>query len=106
MKVRSSIKKMCQHCYIVRRGKKAYVYCTKTPKHKQRQGFHTSACPCCEASGAKLHLTAPSVTMPGTIYNSNIAIQTVSVPSIKYVAENGIKSVWESVWAKFMSSRV
>ena len=41
MKVRSSIKAICKHCYIVRRGKIRYVYCKKTAKHKQRQGFHT-----------------------------------------------------------------
>lgn len=32
---------MCKHCYIVKRGKIRYVYCKETPKHKQRQGFHT-----------------------------------------------------------------
>jgi len=41
MKVRSSIKAICKHCYIVRRGKIRYVYCKKTAKHKQRQGYHT-----------------------------------------------------------------
>lgn len=34
---------MCKDCYIVRRGKTRFVYCKSTPKHKQRQGFHTSA---------------------------------------------------------------
>ena len=43
MKVRSSIKTFCKYCYIVRRGKVNYVYCKVTPKHKQRQGFHTSS---------------------------------------------------------------
>jgi ribosomal protein L36 len=42
MKVRSSIKAMCKNCYIVRRGKTRFVYCKVNPKHKQRQGFHTS----------------------------------------------------------------
>ena len=32
---------MCKHCYRVRRGKRHYIYCKQTPKHKQRQGFHT-----------------------------------------------------------------
>jgi ribosomal protein L36 len=41
MKVRSSIKAMCKNCYIVKRGKTRYVYCTSVPKHKQRQGYHT-----------------------------------------------------------------
>ncbi|RJP44331.1 50S ribosomal protein L36 [Candidatus Parcubacteria bacterium] len=37
MKVRSSIKKRCNACKIVRRHGKLYVVC-KNPKHKQRQG--------------------------------------------------------------------
>lgn len=43
MKVKSSIKKRCEHCYIVKRkntkGKTIiYVYCKRNPRHKQRQG--------------------------------------------------------------------
>jgi len=45
MKVRSSVKKLCEGCKSVRRkrrGKhgKGYVYiiCSLNPKHKQRQG--------------------------------------------------------------------
>ena len=37
MKVRSSIKTMCQNCKIVKRSGNLYVIC-KNPKHKQRQG--------------------------------------------------------------------
>ncbi len=37
MKVRSSVKKICDHCQLVRRGGKLMVIC-KNPKHKQRQG--------------------------------------------------------------------
>jgi ribosomal protein L36 len=50
MKVRSAIRTMCKHCYVVRRGKTRYVYCKKHPKHKQRQGYHThsAACGCGE----------------------------------------------------------
>uniref|UniRef100_M4C3B2 Ribosomal protein n=1 Tax=Hyaloperonospora arabidopsidis (strain Emoy2) TaxID=559515 RepID=M4C3B2_HYAAE len=43
MKVRSSVKRMCDGCKIVRRRKKVYVICDRSPKHKQRQGFHTTA---------------------------------------------------------------
>ena len=50
MKVRSAIKAMCKHCYVVRRGKIRYVKCKKNPKHKQRQGYHTSAPSLAEAS--------------------------------------------------------
>ncbi|EME89085.1 uncharacterized protein MYCFIDRAFT_19430, partial [Pseudocercospora fijiensis CIRAD86] len=38
MKVRSSVKKLCEGCKSVRRKKGKYVYiiCSKNPKHKQR----------------------------------------------------------------------
>ncbi|MEK7451386.1 MAG: 50S ribosomal protein L36 [Patescibacteria group bacterium] len=38
MKVRSSVKKICQNCKTVRRCGRIYVICKKNPKHKQRQG--------------------------------------------------------------------
>ncbi|MFH1392139.1 MAG: 50S ribosomal protein L36 [bacterium] len=37
MKVRSSVKKICQKCKIVRRKGRVYIICSN-PKHKQRQG--------------------------------------------------------------------
>jgi large subunit ribosomal protein L36 len=37
MKVRSSVKRICENCKIVRRQGKVYVICTN-PRHKQRQG--------------------------------------------------------------------
>lgn len=37
-KVVSSVKRRCESCVIVRKGKRIYVYCDKHPKHKQRQG--------------------------------------------------------------------
>jgi large subunit ribosomal protein L36 len=37
MKIRSSVKKMCDNCKIIRRHGKVRVIC-KNPKHKQRQG--------------------------------------------------------------------
>jgi len=38
MKVRTSVKKICEHCRIVRRQGKVLVICPRNPKHKQRQG--------------------------------------------------------------------
>jgi large subunit ribosomal protein L36 len=38
MKVRSSVKRICESCKIVRRRGKVYVICKSNPKHKQRQG--------------------------------------------------------------------
>lgn len=38
MKVRSSVKKMCENCKIIRRKGIVHVICKKNSKHKQRQG--------------------------------------------------------------------
>ncbi|MCR4429140.1 MAG: 50S ribosomal protein L36 [Caldiserica bacterium] len=37
MKVRPSVKKICEKCKIIKREKKVMVIC-ENPKHKQRQG--------------------------------------------------------------------
>ena len=37
MKVRSSVKKICDQCQIIKRKGRVTVIC-KNPKHKQRQG--------------------------------------------------------------------
>jgi large subunit ribosomal protein L36 len=38
MKVKASVKKICEFCQIVKRKGRVYVICKKNPKHKQRQG--------------------------------------------------------------------
>ncbi|QJC31040.1 50S ribosomal protein L36 [Enterobacteriaceae endosymbiont of Macroplea appendiculata] len=38
MKVRTSVKKLCRNCKIIRRNRIVYVVCNVDPKHKQRQG--------------------------------------------------------------------
>ena len=37
MKVRASIKQICEECKIIRRMGRIYVSCKKEPSHKQRQ---------------------------------------------------------------------
>ena len=37
MKVRSSVKKMCEKCRVIRRNGCVMIIC-ENPKHKQRQG--------------------------------------------------------------------
>ena len=37
MKVKSSVKRICANCKIIRRNRVVRVICTN-PKHKQRQG--------------------------------------------------------------------
>jgi ribosomal protein L36 len=43
MKVRSSLRKICEQCKTVKRGRKNFVICKANPRHKQRQGFATLA---------------------------------------------------------------
>lgn len=38
MKVRSSVKPICEHCKVVRRRGVIRIMCKRNPKHKQRQG--------------------------------------------------------------------
>ncbi len=38
MKVRTSVKKMCNDCRIIKRHRVVRVICKKNAKHKQRQG--------------------------------------------------------------------
>ena len=38
MKVRPSVKPMCEHCKIIKRHGRVMVICPANPKQKQRQG--------------------------------------------------------------------
>ncbi|KAF9983306.1 hypothetical protein BGZ75_005227 [Mortierella antarctica] len=38
MKVRASVKKICEGCSSVKRRGKVFIICSKNQKHKQRQG--------------------------------------------------------------------
>jgi len=38
MKVRASVKRICESCKIVRRRGVVFVVCKSDPRHKQRQG--------------------------------------------------------------------
>lgn len=38
MKVRASVKRMCETCKIIRRKRVIRVICSSNPRHKQRQG--------------------------------------------------------------------
>ncbi|MEK9658121.1 MAG: 50S ribosomal protein L36 [bacterium] len=37
MKVRASVKAMCEHCRIIKRKGRIWVLCKVNPKHKQKQ---------------------------------------------------------------------
>jgi len=38
VKVRSSVRPICEHCKVIRRRGVVRVICKRNPKHKQRQG--------------------------------------------------------------------
>ena len=38
MKVRPSVKPMCEKCKVIKRNGKVMVICSKSAKHKHRQG--------------------------------------------------------------------
>jgi large subunit ribosomal protein L36 len=38
MKVKPSVKKICDRCKIIRRRGRILVICSSNPRHKQRQG--------------------------------------------------------------------
>ena len=38
VKVRTSVKPICEHCKVVKRSGVTRIICKRNPKHKQRQG--------------------------------------------------------------------
>jgi large subunit ribosomal protein L36 len=38
LKVRTSVKPVCEHCRVIKRRGVIRVICKRSPKHKQRQG--------------------------------------------------------------------
>jgi ribosomal protein L36 len=73
MKVRSSIKKMCSSCRIVRREGRNYVYCDKHPRHKQRQGFATMSI---QPSSSSLFLSSNGCTNACCAHMASISISS------------------------------
>mmetsp|Transcript_7387 Transcript_7387/g.26292 ORF Transcript_7387/g.26292 Transcript_7387/m.26292 type:complete len:105 (+) Transcript_7387:151-465(+) len=52
MRVKASVKRMCEACKVVRRRRRVYIVCKANPKHKQRQGYHTFAIDSIDAEDA------------------------------------------------------
>lgn len=61
MKVRASVKKLCEFCKTVKRRGRVYVICSANPKHKQRQGYSTLAY---EASASSVPSASISKQLP------------------------------------------
>ena len=110
MKVKSAIRAICKHCYVVRRGKTRFVYCKKNPRHKQRQGFHTHVCSqqCCESIvGLENDLMQLSLSKPVSLetvlpmivnpLDGNTVAVAGSKKPIKYHPELGISSIYWNI---------
>ena len=52
------MKKMCDKCKVVKRGRKVMVVCEANPRHKQRQGFSTLA------ALSQVHVPAAAAATP------------------------------------------
>lgn len=61
MKTGSKIKKMCEHCFQIKKGKKMYNYCKSNPRHKQRTLFSSFTEVLRRPSGAQLILESGSL---------------------------------------------
>lgn len=101
MKVRSAIRKFCPHCYIVKRGKTRFVYCTENGKHKQRQGFHTltqMATSKMNVSYAQVpmmnmnvcHFTQVPLSKSPRIFQNQVSNTSSLLPSTRYVPSTGL----------------
>ncbi|KAK7840299.1 uncharacterized protein LOC111988176 [Quercus suber] len=93
MKVRSSVKKMCEFCKTIKRRGRVYVICSANPKHKQRQGMSTFAYegatpPICSETSAKLEII-PVHQRPGL---ASILPKKLE-PSIRFGWSAGLASI-------------
>ncbi|XP_043700542.1 uncharacterized protein LOC122651277 [Telopea speciosissima] len=94
MKVRSSVKKLCEFCRTVKRRGRVYVLCTSNPKHKQRQGLSTFAYegplpPVMSEMGAKQEVSSS--------YGSGLGLASLlpkkQVPPLVYGWRTGLASL-------------
>ena len=80
MKVKSSLKRRCQHCKLVRRRRVLYVVCKKNPKHKQRQGFHTLT------AAAAAQPPAPASVTVSAASTTSVAPLAAAAPEVATMA--------------------
>lgn len=96
MRVKSSVKKICEHCFMVYRKNKLHVYCPKNPRHKQRQGFHTCVtCASCVSStfglsASSLSSSSSSATMASPLVSPVAQSQVFQMSSL--LSKSGINS--------------
>ncbi|GBG74796.1 hypothetical protein CBR_g19308 [Chara braunii] len=94
MKVRSSVKKLCEFCRVVRRNGRVYVICSKDRKHKQRQGFFTEVATALGIASdpSKAEIVAPQVSVTGRRPFEQQAVTAGKVPSMERQGATGLGS--------------
>eukprot|EP00244_Chara_vulgaris_P003180 TRINITY_DN1570_c0_g1_i1.p1 TRINITY_DN1570_c0_g1~~TRINITY_DN1570_c0_g1_i1.p1 ORF type:complete len:118 (+),score=14.45 TRINITY_DN1570_c0_g1_i1:56-409(+) len=94
MKVRSSVKKLCEFCRIVRRNGRVYVICSKDRKHKQRQGFFTEAAAAMGimSDPSKADIVAPQTSVTGRRSFEQQAAIAGHVPRMERQGATGLGS--------------
>ncbi|KAK4764628.1 hypothetical protein SAY86_025718 [Trapa natans] len=102
MKVRSSVKKLCEFCKTVKRRGRVYVICSSNPKHKQRQGMvtfaHEGHIPppvCSETSSKQLVMPSnPFVALTSGLRGSLASLfQKKRDPSMLFGGRTGLASL-------------
>ena len=99
MRVKSSVKKLCEHCFMVYRKNKLHVYCPKNPRHKQRQGFHTCvSCACSPAASASASLSiSPISALSSSVSSSSLFLSSSPFLHQMYITASSYSSVPSSV---------
>lgn len=101
MKVRSSVKKMCEFCRTVKRRGRVYVLCTANPKHKQRQGLSTFACEEGSLPPLSSETTPKQEISQGFLLGGRLASSVVTrrqEPSLMYGWRVGLASLLQNNW--------
>ncbi|KAL9258344.1 Large ribosomal subunit protein bL36-like protein [Drosera capensis] len=93
MRVRSSVRKMCEFCRTVKRRGRVYILCTANPKHKQRQGISTFAHedPLVSISQGVGQEVLKTENLPGGI--ASVSSQEKQLPSAFFEWRLGISSI-------------
>ncbi len=110
MKVRASVKVMCDGCSVVKRKGRVYIICSKNPKHKQvcslllARGGHGPLTPSVAARlNAKIHPVVlpphtPSLPLHPTLHNPIARIEIVGLVCRCYRTH-----IWNSYCTPFSS---
>lgn len=87
---------------MVKRGKTRFIYCKVNPKHKQRQGFHTTAGDLFFGQHASVVAAPRTLRSSLPVFNFDVhsKFQNITAPKIIYNPSVGITSILNFVAKK------